>query len=75
MFSKFAAQAPDLGDISNRRAIRRDGYAYCAIVNVDIETAGTIDLDVECQCSLGGTHFSIDVREAFSTISGTYAHA
>ncbi|MBA3919732.1 MAG: PH domain-containing protein [Gemmatimonadaceae bacterium] len=51
--------------ISSKRAIRRYDYAYYAIGNVGIETAGTIDLDVELKFSIGDKLFSIDVRKDY----------
>lgn len=51
--------------ISSKRAIRRYDYAHYAIGNVGIETAGTIDLDVELKFSIGDKLFSIDVRKDF----------
>jgi hypothetical protein len=51
--------------ISSKRAIRRYDYAYYAIANVGIETAGTIDLDVELKFSIGDKLFSIDVRKDY----------
>ena len=51
--------------ISSKRAIRRYDYAYYAIANVGIETAGTIDLDVELKFTIGDKLFSIDVRKDY----------
>lgn len=51
--------------ISSKRAIRRYDYAHYAIAHVGIETAGTIDLDVELKFSIGDKLFSIDVRKDY----------
>lgn len=49
--------------ISSKRVIKRYDYAQYAIANVTIETAGTIDLDIELKFTIGDTVFSIDVRK------------
>jgi len=49
--------------VSSKRAIRRYEYTSHRIENVGIETAGTIDLDIELKFSIGGVAFSIDVRK------------
>jgi len=51
--------------VSSKRTIRRHEYADSAIAQVTIETAGTVDMDVELKFSIGGTVFSIDVRKQF----------
>ena len=51
--------------VSSKRVIRRHEYASSPITNVTMETAGTIDMDVELKFSIGGTAFSIDVRRNF----------
>lgn len=51
--------------VSSKRTIRRHEYADCAIGTVTIETAGTVDMDVELKFTIGGTAFSIDVRKQF----------
>ena len=51
--------------ISAKRAIRRYDYASYTIGNVTMETAGTIDLDVELKFTIGEKVFSIDVRKDF----------
>ena len=38
---------------------------YMLASSVTIETAGTVDMDVELKFSIGGTAFSIDVRKQF----------
>jgi hypothetical protein len=49
--------------ISSKRSIKRYEYAYHAISGVTIETAGTIDLDIELKFTIGDKLFSIDVRK------------
>jgi hypothetical protein len=49
--------------ISAKRVIRRYDYASHAIANVSIETAGTVDLDIELKFTIGDKAFSIDVRK------------
>lgn len=51
--------------VSSKRTIKRHDYADAAIERVTIETAGTVDMDVELKFSIGGTAFSIDVRKQF----------
>lgn len=51
--------------ISSKRSIKRYEYASHVLDNVTIETAGTIDMDVELKFTIGGTVFSIDVRKNF----------
>lgn len=51
--------------VSSKRTIRRHEYADSAIAQVTIETAGTVDMDVELKFAIGGTVFSIDVRKQF----------
>lgn len=51
--------------VSSKRSIKRYEYASHRIEHVSIETAGTIDLDIELKFSIGGVGFSIDVRKKF----------
>ena len=51
--------------ISAKRIIRRYEYAAHRISRVTIETAGTIDLDVELKFYVDDLLFSIDVRKSF----------
>jgi hypothetical protein len=51
--------------VSSKRSIKRYEYATEQISNVSIETAGTIDLDIELKFVIGGTLFSIDVKKTF----------
>ena len=50
--------------ISAKRTIRRYDFAQHAITNVSIETAGTVDLDIELKFTLTEKKFSIDVRKS-----------
>ncbi len=51
--------------VSSKRTIKRYDYATHPIEGVTIETAGTIDMDVELKFTIGGERFSIDVRKNF----------
>ena len=51
--------------ISSKRSIKRYDYASHQISSVRIETAGTLDMDVELKFSLDNTVFSIDVKKTF----------
>ena len=51
--------------ISSKRTIKRFEFATDFVDNVTIETAGTIDLDIELKFSIGGVVFSIDIRKTF----------
>ena len=52
--------------VSSKRTIRRYEYVNSAVSDVKIETAGTIDMDVELKFVLeGDVAFSIDVRKSF----------
>ena len=51
--------------ISSKRAIKRYDYASHQISGVTIETAGTLDMDIELKFNLDDTKFSIDVKKAF----------
>ena len=49
--------------VSSKRTIKRFDYAQHPIRSVTIETAGTMDLDVELKFTIGDRAFSIDVRK------------
>ncbi len=51
--------------VSAKRTIRRYEYVAHRFSRVTIETAGTIDLDVELKFYVDDLHFSIDVRKSF----------
>ncbi len=47
--------------ISSKRLLKRYEYSFNEFSNVELETAGTVDLDAEIKFNIGGTFFSIDV--------------
>ncbi len=52
--------------VSSKRTIRRYDFASHALTDVTLETAGTIDMDIELKFTVdGGVKFSIDVRKSF----------
>ena len=51
--------------VSSKRTIKRYEYGSHRISRVTIETAGTIDMDVELKFYVDELHFSIDVRKSF----------
>lgn len=51
--------------VSSKRSIRRYPWSSNHVYGVMIETAGTVDLDVELKFSIGDTTLSIDVRKNF----------
>jgi hypothetical protein len=51
--------------VSSKRTIKRYEYATHRFSNVTIETAGTIDMDVELKFYVDDLRFSIDVRKNF----------
>lgn len=63
-FTNFALIHVD-GDsaISSKRMIKRYDYSSSFIEQVRIETAGTIDMDIELKFIIEGIAFSIDVRK------------
>ncbi len=50
--------------VSKKRLLDRYSYSYHTIENIKLETAGTIDLDIEIKFTMGGHSFSIDVAKA-----------
>ena len=50
--------------VSSKRVIRRYEYASQRVHWASIETAGTLDMDVELKFTIGGTVFRIDVRKS-----------
>lgn len=48
---------------SKKRTLRRFPYNTYKISNVALETAGTMDLDVEIKFSMGSENYSIDVNK------------
>ena len=51
--------------VSSKRSIKRYDYASHQISGVSIETAGTLDMDVELKFSLDNTVFSIDIKKTY----------
>jgi Bacterial PH domain len=51
--------------VSSKRTIKRYDWATHRIHHVTLETAGTIDMDVELKFSIEDVGFSIDVRKSF----------
>lgn len=51
--------------VSSKRSIKRYDYSSHLITKVSIETAGTLDMDVELKFDLDGEHFSIDIKKTY----------
>ncbi len=51
--------------MSKKRLLRRYPYAKFQFDDIFLETAGTVDLDIEIKFSLGGRAYSIDVQKKF----------
>lgn len=51
--------------VSSKRSIKRYDYASHRITDVSIETAGTLDMDIELKFNLDDTRFSIDIKKTF----------
>ncbi|GGX95055.1 PH domain-containing protein [Massilia dura] len=51
--------------VSSKRSIKRYDYASHQITDVTIETAGTLDMDIELKFNVDATKFSIDVKKTF----------
>lgn len=51
--------------LSKKRLLRRYDYSVHTISDVFLETAGTIDLDVEIKFTVGNTPLSIDIHKRF----------
>ncbi len=49
--------------MSKKRMLRRLSYAKNPITEVYLETAGTVDMDIEIKFVMGGTQYSIDVHK------------
>lgn len=49
--------------VSKKRMLRRYSYARHPISDVYLETAGTVDMDVEIKFVMGGESYSIDVHK------------
>ena len=50
--------------VSSKRSIKRYEYASSRIADVRIETAGTLDMDVELKFKAGETAFDIDIKKS-----------
>lgn len=50
--------------LSSKRVLKRYAYSSYSVSNVLLETAGTVDMDVEIKFVIGDTPFSIDVRKS-----------
>ncbi len=51
--------------MSKKRTLRRMSYAHYPIRHVTLETAGTIDLDIEIKFMMGEKTYSIDVNKKY----------
>ncbi|MCP1145879.1 PH domain-containing protein [Lysinibacillus endophyticus] len=51
--------------VSKKRTLKRYDYKYNRIRHVSLETAGTIDLDVEIKFTIGETALSIDINKNY----------
>lgn len=51
--------------VSKRRMLRRFTYAHHTFSDVRLETAGTVDLDIEIKFKLGKQDYSIDVGKSY----------
>jgi hypothetical protein len=51
--------------VSSKRTIRRYDYSSHQVSGVSIETAGTLDMDIELKFRMDDTVFSIDVKKTF----------
>jgi hypothetical protein len=51
--------------VSSKRVIRRYDYASYEVEGVTLETAGTLDMDIELKFNLSDVSFSIDVKKIF----------
>jgi hypothetical protein len=51
--------------VSSKRSIKRYDYASHQVSGVSIETAGTLDMDIELKFRLDNTVFSIDIKKTY----------
>lgn len=51
--------------MSKKRLLRRYDYSMYTVTEVFLETAGTIDLDVEIKFTIGNSALSIDIHKRF----------
>ncbi|MGL4623988.1 MAG: PH domain-containing protein [Culicoidibacterales bacterium] len=62
VFTNFGVMHVDGANaISKKRVVRRYDFYHYRVTNVTLETAGTVDLDIEIKFALGEHNFSIDV--------------
>ena len=52
--------------LNKKRILKRYDYKFNTLRQVSFETAGTMDLDIEIQFTIGETAFSIDIHKNFS---------
>lgn len=53
--------------LSKKRTLRRYDFYKNTVSNVTLETAGTIDLDLEIKFTIGNVNLSIDIDKRFGT--------
>jgi hypothetical protein len=51
--------------MSKKRVLKRLDYYSNHISNVTLETAGSIDMDIEIKFTMGESHYSVDVNKKF----------
>lgn len=51
--------------VSKRRLLKRYSYSHHIISNVKLETAGTLDMDIEIKFTMGDESHSIDVGKSY----------
>ncbi|WP_254174572.1 PH domain-containing protein [Planktothrix pseudagardhii] len=51
--------------VSKKRLLHRFSYSHHIIKNVKLETAGTLDMDIEIKFTMGEHSYSIDVGKTF----------
>ncbi|MCC2954612.1 PH domain-containing protein [Massilia sp. IC2-477] len=51
--------------VSSKRSIKRYDYASHQVSKVSIETAGTLDMDVELKFDIDNIRFSIDIKKTY----------
>lgn len=52
--------------ISKKRTLKRYDYVNSVIADVDLETAGSIDLDLSIKLSIGNVPLTIDIHKKFA---------
>jgi Bacterial PH domain/YvbH-like oligomerisation region len=51
--------------VSKKRLLKRFSYSHHIITDVKLETAGTLDMDIEIKLTMGDHSYSIDVAKNF----------